>query len=318
MKNNTLLKKFKLYAGIFVVLIGFAGCSDDDDNVSPGLPSGNIQVENYHYYLTGNILTVPEVIVGQNSWLAAVEVGEETTNNFIAEPVMVEKGTHTNVQLIFKEDAIDYLAGSQQVVLKLYADNQNGGTLGEWDISDKPIAYSNNVLILKTITIIADLTGFDPFVYFDTNKNGSLDEKEVKKTYWIGRIYSNTTFPSRVKFYTLMFHTTDTDYYDLGITGAEWEQGYSRMFSNWAQDKFSGYDVDRNGFLDFEEWGKIFNDSGWFESYDTNSDDLLSEEELNSGFFGDWDRNNDGMIDRDEFNKYRGFIGWLSDGYRPL
>ena len=317
MKKITQIKKAWLYAGFFLLVMGFTSCSDDDhEDLMGELPTGMIQVGDFHN-LTGNILTVPGVIVGQDGWLAAVDVGNETTNNFIAEPGMVEKGTSSNVQLVLDETAIHYIAGSQQIVLKLYADNKNGGTRGEWDPSDKPIALSNNVLILKTITIAADLTNFDPFEYFDTNKNGSLDIEEVSGTYSVESIYLNSSFITKAKFYSVMYHSTDTDYYDSGITEAEWSQGYLRMFRNRAEDNFSAYDLDKNSFLDLEEWGEIFNESEWFESYDTNSDKMLTKEELNKGLFGDWDLNNDVEINEEEFENYwRKFS--FSDGNRPM
>ncbi|MEP6259930.1 MAG: EF-hand domain-containing protein [Gillisia sp.] len=316
MKRNTQIKKFRLIAGIFLLVLGFTSCSDDDEDVLGELPTGMIQVEDFHN-LTGNILTVPGVTVGQDSWLVAVELGDEATNNFIADPVMMEKGTSSNVQLFLNETAIHYIAGSQQIVLKLYADNKNGGIQGEWDPSDKPITLSNNVLILKTVTIAADLSNFDPFAYFDTNKNGSLDVEEVSETYSVESIYSNSSAITNFKFYSVMFHSTDTDYYDSGITQAEWSQGYLRMFSNWAQDNFSVYDLNKNSFLDLDEWSEIFNESEWFEGYDTNSDKMLTKEELNKGLFGDWDLNNDGEINEEEFvNYWRKFS--FSDGVRPM
>ena len=317
MKRNTQIKKFRLYAGIFFLVLGFTSCSDDDyDDLMGELPTGMIQVGDFHN-LTGNILTVPGVIVGQDSWLAAVNIGDEITNNFIAEPVMVVNGPSSNVQLVSDETDINYIAGSQQIVPKLYADNKNGGTRGEWDPSDKPIALSNNVLILKTITIAADLTNFDPFEYFDTNKNGSLDIEEVSGTYSVESIYLNSSSITKAKFYSVMYHSTDTDYYDSGITEAEWNQGYLQMFGNRAEDNFSAYDIDKNSFLDLEEWGQIFIESEWFESYDTNSDKMLTKEELNKGLFGDWDLNKNGGIEEEEFENYwRKFL--LSDGNRPM
>lgn len=315
MKNNTHIKNFLQWAGIIFLVTGFTSCSDDDENFK--MPTGVIQVNEFQN-LTGKVLIIPQVTVGQDSWLAAVEVGEELTNNFIAQPVLIEKGVSDDVELTFDETAIDYLAGSQQVVLKLYADDPNGGIKGEWDLSDKPITYSNNILVTKTITIIADLTGFDPFNYFDTNKNGVLDVEEISETYFIESIYGNKTGLSMSEFYSVMFHTTDVDYYDAGITEAEWDQGYSRMFSNWTQDHFSIYDVDKDARLFLEEWNKIFNESEWFESYDKNSDNSVSKEELRNGLYGDWDQNKDGVIDKEEFLNYRGFIGNLSDGSRPM
>lgn len=308
-------KNLLQYSGIFLLMIGTISCNSDDEIINQ--PSGKIEAEDLHN-LAGNILKVPKVTVEQKSWLAAVEFGEELTNNFIAQPVMIEKGTSNNVELTFEEANIDYLAGYQQIVLKLYADNPTGGIMGEWDLTDPPITYSNKVLVTKIITIIPDLTGFDPFNYFDRNNNGTLDVDEVSRTYSFELISSNNNPLTLENFYTIMYHTTNEDYYDAGITQEEWEDGYSRMFSNRVQNKFSTYDLDNTQYLDIEEWNKVFIDSDWFESYDINSDNILSEEEINNGFFNDWDYNQDGNIDKEEFLKYRVFSGRLSTGNYPM
>ncbi|HSJ11196.1 MAG TPA: hypothetical protein VK916_00835, partial [Gillisia sp.] len=177
MKKITQMKKFMLCAGIFGLVIGFTGCSSDDDNIE--LPTGKIQVENFNE-LTGIILTIPGVTVGQDSWLAAVEVGNMDTINLIALPVLVEKGISSNVQLIIDESVVNYRNHYAEVVLKLYVDNLDGGIRGEWDESDKPIVLNNNVLLLKTLTIMADLTDYIPFRHFyDENGDGTLDSYEV-------------------------------------------------------------------------------------------------------------------------------------------
>ncbi|MEP6259931.1 MAG: EF-hand domain-containing protein [Gillisia sp.] len=323
MKRNTQIKKFRLIAGIFLLVMGFTGCSNDDDlkevlEVTAGLPTGYIWIDEWKS-LTGNILTVPSVKVGQQSWLAAVPKGEEISNNFIAQPVLVEEGTTSNVQLTFDESVVDYTRQFAEVVLKLYADNPNEGIWGEWDEFDKPIVLANNVLVIKTLTIIVDLTDYVPFRhYFDRNEDGTLDLEEFSETYpnYFQDIWDadGDGYLDKEEFYNTHFINADYDW-NNEISLGEWNEGHLRMFANWTDKEFSVYDEDKNGKLSKEEWNKIFEASEWFETYDADSNNLVTQIELHNGFFNDWDLNNDGKIDEEEYNKYYPYVSNWHYGY---
>lgn len=322
MKKITQIKKAWLYALFFLLAMGLTSCSDDDFNemedMSAGLPTGIIWIDDWQS-LNGNILSVPSVKVGQDSWLAAVPEGEETSNNFIAQPVFIEEGTTSNVELAFDESVVNYQKQFAVVVLKLYAENQNEGIRGEWDEFDKPIALANNVLVIKTITIMVDLTDYIPFRhYFDRNGDGFLDLQEFTNTYanhfqmfWDanGDGYLDTE-----EFYNTQFINADSDW-DSQISLSEWNEGYLRMFGNWADNDFSTFDEDKNGKLSWDEWNKIFEDSEWFEDYDADLDNLVTNIELNEGFFRDWDLNNDSKIDENEFNNYQPYVSYWEMWY---
>ena len=323
MKRNTHIKKFRLYAGIFLLVLGFTGCSNDDDindvvEVTAGLPTGYIWIDDWKS-LTGNILTVPSVKVGQDSWLAAVPEGEENTNNFIAQPVFIEEGTTSNVELTFDESVVDYQRQFALVVLKLYADNPNEGIWGEWDEFDKPIVLANNVLVLKTITIMVDLTDYSPFRHFyDRNGDGILDLQEFSNTYanhfqtfWDA---DGDGYLYKEEFYNTQFINADSDW-DSQISLSEWNEGYLRMFGNWADNNFSTYDEDKNGKLSWDEWNKIFEDSEWFKDYDADGDNQVTNIELKEGFFRDWDLNEDSKIDENEFNNYQPYVSYWEIWY---
>ena len=311
MTRITQIKKIGLYVGFFLLAMGFTSCSNDDDindivEENAGPPTGIIWIDEWQS-LSGNILTVPNIKVGQDSWVAAVPAGEETSNNFIALPVKVEHGTTTNVQLTFKETIINDIDNGHRVVLKLYADNRNGGIPGEWDSSDEPIRLTTNELLIKTISLYPDFSTYNWFEYYDSNKDGFLNIDEILRTYPNAFDFYDKDHLTLDEFYYMMFLSTNTNYYDDGITEAEWKEAHSRMFYNWTEDNFTDFDKNENKFLNYVEWQEIFEESGWFEYYDVNSNSRLTEEELNKGYFSDWDLNNDGLIDVGEFNHYRIF-----------
>lgn len=308
MKNVRNLKKLMLYVGALFLVFGFNSCSDDDDGTPIVQATGMIQVDDQQT-LSGNTLTVQNVTVGQDSWLAAVSVGDENTNNFIAQPVSVQEGTNSNVQLTFDENAITDDGSGQQVVLKLYADNQTSGTQGQWDASDEPIK-DNNVLVTETITVFAESSGTAAFADFDTNADGSLDVNEVPATY-----QNNFTewdadgdgSLSSAEFYNTTFFNTDADN-DDAVSEEEWNTGFAGMFGNWSNDDFATFDADADGMLSSDEWNQVFAESQWFETYDADADTFVTEDEWDAGLFGDWDTNDDNIIDENEFNIYSPYV----------
>lgn len=296
-----------MYVGVLFLSIGLTSCSDDDDGTLIVTPTGMIQVDDQQT-LSGNSITVQSVTVGQDSWLAAVAIGEENTNDFIAQPVMVEEGTNTNVQLTFDENAITDETG-QQVVLKLYADNTIDGTPGQWDPSDEPIR-DNNMLVTQTITVFPEDSGSSAFAQFDTDGDGMLDVDEVPATY-----QNNFTewdadgdgSLSSEEFYNTTFANTDADNDDF-ISEEEWNSGFAGMFGNWSEDDFSTFDTDADGRLSSDEWNAVFSESQWFETYDADSDAFVTEAEWDTGLFGDWDTDDDTQISENEFYLYRPYV----------
>lgn len=294
-----------LYAGVLFLTLGFYSCDDDDDGDVVVEPTGMFEIGE-EFNLTGNTLTLESVTVGQNSWLVAVDPGDEATNNFISEPVMLTEGTNSDVMLTLDEEAITDDGSGQQIVLKLYADSATG-TVGEWDASDEPIT-DGNTLVTETITIFAE--DDNTFADFDTNSDGSLDMDEVPATYqnnfteWDA---DSSGSLSMEEFSNTTFANTDADDDDL-ISEDEWDAGYAGMYNAWSEDDFATFDADASGSLDIDEWNGVFDTSDWFVTYDADDDDLVTEDEWDTGLFGDWDTNDDDLIDETEYNLYSPYV----------
>lgn len=300
MKTQLLLKKILLVTGLFFLLTGINSCSDDDESPPP---IQQIFVDD-NQNLEDNTLNIRQVIVNQDSFLTAIKVDDENSDDFIASPIFLTEGTHRNIELSFYENTVKNGGSGQKIILKLYADNKNGGTRGIWDPTDEPIMNLIEGLLKKTITVY---TEYDPFSYYDNNNDEFLDFSEASLTYpnnftsiWDT---DNNSSLDLDEFYYTTFINTDVNI-DLTIDQEEWEEGFNSMFNNWAEDKFTEYDESKNNFLSQEEWNNIFMDSLWFEAYDTDDNDLVTQEELNLGLLSDWDLNNDLQIDEEEFNNY--------------
>ena len=298
-----------MYLAIFFAVFSLASCSDDDDGVIQIDPTAVLMVDDEQTLTANNTFTVQTVTVGQDSWLVAVNSGDENTDNFISDPVMVEEGTHTDVEVTLDADAVSDDGSGQEIVLKLYADNPTEGTLGEWDEFDEPILDDNDVLVTETITVFADNTM--EFSDFDANSDGSLDATEVPN------IYENNFEEwdadgdgslSEEEFNNTTFSLTDMDD-DDALTEEEWNDGFESFFGNWTEDDFATFDANADGSVTSDEWNTIFGDSEWFTTFDADENSMVTEDEWDAGLFDDWDANDDDAVDEDEFNVFAPFAG---------
>lgn len=303
LSNN--FTKYLMYFVLSIFAVGFTSCSNDDDDVDDiiGEPTGSIVVQD-NQTITQNQITIENVTVGQDSWVVAVMGGDETTNNFITEPVMVESGSNANVALTFEDD-VEFTGGEagDQISIKLYADHSTQGTQGEWDTFDTPITGAT-----ETVTVFVD---DDPngqsFSDFDTNGDGFLDEDEIANTY----INDFDTWDAdgdgglnEEEFANTTFANTDVDD-DDAISEDEWNQGYASMYGNYTEETdFAAYDTDADGSLSLDEWSTGFAGTDWFTTYDADADTSVTEDEWNAGLYADWDTDGDGTINEDEYNVY--------------
>lgn len=298
MKNGKNLQKFMFYAGMLLMLVAFNSCSDDDDGTITPLPTGTFNLASDEYTLMDNTIVLESITVGQTSWLTAVNVGSEATNNFIADPVKLQQGENTDVELVFDEGAISDDGEGQQIVLRLYDDT--GSTAGSWDSSDRAIAETETITVFEASESFAD---------FDIDENGTLDADEILATYQnnFEEWDADGDGLDSEEFYITTFANTDADD-DDSISAEEWDAGFAAMFGGWIDDDFDTFDDNADDVLSLDEWNIAFADSEWFDTYDENADTLVSEDEWDAGLFADWDTTDDDLIDEDEFNVYSPYV----------
>lgn len=297
------------YIMVFVLAIGVAGCNGDDDVdviPEPEEPTGSITASDQD--VIQNTIIVESVTVGQDSWLVAVNSEDEDTEEFITEPVWIEEGTATDVELVINDDAdLEMDDDGDEISLQLYSDH---GTLGQWDDEDEIITDETGASETETIIIYFE----DPeFADFDTNADGFIDEDEFPNTFendfatWDADADGSL---SSEEFYATTFANTDADDDDL-IDEGEWDMGYAAMYGNYLDDDFATYDTDADGYVNLAEWNTVYADSEWYEIYDADDDDLVTEDEWNQGLYADWDTDDDNLINEAEYNVYSPYtITW--------
>ncbi|MDT0643640.1 EF-hand domain-containing protein [Zunongwangia sp. F363] len=311
MKAMMNVETYTKYFLILFLSLGIVSCDDDDDVIDDDEDyTGSITAMDQTISQTDNTIMVQSVTVGQNSWLVAVNSGDENTDNFIVDPVMIEEGTESDIMLTFNEDA-NLMEGDNEIVLKLYAESDDG-ILGEWDIDDEPITDTSGLLASETITVTMEAMETSAFNDYDTNGDGYLDADEVAGTYQ--NDFSNWDTDadgslSDEEFSNTTFGNTDANGDDM-IDEDEWNAGNTSMYGNYSGDNtFADYDTDANGTIDSDEWSTGYADSNWYGTYDADTSGSVTEDEWNTGLYNDWDTDADGMINEDEYNNYSGYTG---------
>ncbi len=316
MKAMMNVEKYTRYFLILFLTLGMVSCDDDDDVMDNDEDyTGSITAMDQTLSATENTFMVQSVTVGQDSWLVAVNSGDENTDNFITDPVMVENGGESEIMLTLNDDA-NLMEGENEIILKLYAENEDG-TSGEWDMQDDPITDSDGMLVTTSITITVEGTTSGTFADYDTNGDGYLDADEIASTYqndFTGWDSDADGSLSEEEFASTTFGNADANQ-DGSISEDEWNAGYTSMYGNYSEDgDFANFDTDADGSISSEEWTAGFADSEWYSTYDADANGSISEEEWNSGLYGDWDTNDDGMIDENEYNNYSGYTGNWNTG----
>lgn len=301
--------KYLLYVAMTFFAVGLTSCSNDDDDDTFVAPTGSITVED-NQTVTDNMIVIQNVTVSQDAWVVAVMGENASSNDFITEPVWVDSGSNSDVELTFDDD-VEFTGGDagDEITIKLYAENPTGGTQGEWDSSDTPI-MAGNTIVSETITVFVEDTAGQGFSDFDANADGFLDAEELSGTY----VNDFTTWDADAdgelneeEFYNTTYLNTDVDDDDL-ISEDEWNQGYASMYSNYVDEAdFATYDTDADGSLSSEEWMTGFGETEWFTTYDADASANVSEAEWDTGLFADWDTDGDSMISEDEYNNYSAY-----------
>lgn len=175
MKNVKDLKKWMLYVGVLVLVIGLNSCSDDDDGdvvVDPD-PAGTITMTDDAQIISQNTLVVDQVTANTDVWLVAHHT--DASGAIIGQELITSESA-TNVGLNLEGTTLE---DGDTVVLMLHVDNgynMGDGTFNETD--DTPISGATETVVVNTPNFtISDATV--------TNNSIIFDNVTVADTGWI-------------------------------------------------------------------------------------------------------------------------------------
>lgn len=154
-KVKVMHSRFLFYLSMVILIGGFTGCSDDDDvgDVTPQ-PTATLTVQDQS--ISQNRVVIQNITVGQDSWIVIRNPGQQNSADIVSEPVFIEAGTHTNVEIPLTGTAnLQGNAAGDELVVMVHADT---GTKGTYDYNaqsgtDSPIRNSAGTNIAETITV---------------------------------------------------------------------------------------------------------------------------------------------------------------------
>ena len=172
-KMKNLHPKILFYLSMVILIGGFTACSDDDDvgDVTPQ-PTATLTVQDQS--ISQNRVIIQNITVGQDSWIVIRNSGQQNAADIVSEPVFIEAGTHTNVEVPLTGTAnLQGNATGDELVIMVHADT---GTRGTYDYNaqsgtDSPIRNSSGANIAETITVRgSSLNAADDQVVTDNNE----------------------------------------------------------------------------------------------------------------------------------------------------
>lgn len=104
-------------------------------------------------------------------------------------------------------------------------------------------------------------------------------------------------------FYEVVYHVWDSDD-DGRLTDEEWQVGYDNYFADYIVVEYDDIDVDVDGYIVYDEYYNVIDDTEFFADWDFDTDMQLSQNELARGVFNNWDVDDSGFISESEFNDF--------------
>lgn len=187
------LNSFYLFGLLFFSLT-LVSCSDDDDEIDEFVTEATIIAENQ--MISQNTLVISEVTVDEDAWLVVKKVKEDGTfTNPIAEPLHIEEGTHTDIEIPLQSDEVSLESGDTLVIQVHRADDDDifdfeddepfldefGGTVFEtvqitapgFEVTDQTV--TDNSVTFDSVTTVND--GF--IVIHTATEDGVIDETNI-------------------------------------------------------------------------------------------------------------------------------------------
>lgn len=147
------------------------------------------------------------------------------------------------------------------------------------------MGITEKVAVANTWDEVDFYTTFTPTSYYedwDVDGDNFLNEDEFTTSFFQLWDTDNDGMIERIELNTALA--------DFGLDGAAWK-------------------TNGEGYLEMAGFETGFADTGWFETWDTDSDNQISEREYTAGVYSLWDTNGDNVLDENEYMHYNTYYG---------
>lgn len=127
-------------------------------------------------------------------------------------------------------------------------------------------------------------------------------------TYYGDWDVDNDRFLNEEEFTASFFQTWDLNN-DGRISQGEWNTVISDYSNGIDATNWQAWDTDGDGFMERVEFDASFPAMGWRDSWDTDSDDRITNKEYAAGIFTLWDTNGDNVLDETEYKHHQTYYG---------
>lgn len=166
------------------------------------------------------------------------------------------------------------------------------------------------MLISPFITVSAqepvDLTYSD----WDKDGNGLISRSEFigvfREHYYDDWNNKDNKYLDDEDFFHISFVMWDTDDDSL-LSENEWIDGFEYYYEGYAANDFIIKDLDNDGMIEQDEFVDVLDDTDFFEAWDFDADQHLTELEIARGVFNNWDKDDSNFIDPKEYDGFDSF-----------
>lgn len=147
--------------------------------------------------------------------------------------------------------------------------------------------------------------GFGAFAAADGDRDGRLSPSELGASWRQRGVYTrwnsdNTAGLTNEELGRGAYRAWNQG--GAGLSESEWNRGVRDWFGSAASfGTYGGWDTDKNGLLEDNEFAAGVERYGPFSAWDKDRDKLVSEDELDNGIFDFADGNDDGFVAENEW-----------------